>query len=154
MFNLQYLRQYVSYYIQTWQDGRPMDAPYAHARFNDLDCEARSQWLLGVACMLSATKQATCYNGRPFLCDLHLDFPRREAGVFLMSPPCLESQGCQFDPTFIYLLLFFCLALSLFLSYPFLLLTHSPGLFFPKPHFFRKVSSFVWLLYFFVCLSG
>ena len=29
---------------------------------------------------------------------------RREAGGFLMSPPCLESQGCQFDPKFLYLL--------------------------------------------------
>ena len=24
--------------------------------------------------------------------------------AILMSPPCLESQGCQFDPTFLYLL--------------------------------------------------
>ena len=30
--------------------------------------------------------------------------PRREAGGFLMSPSCLESQGCKFDPTFLYLL--------------------------------------------------
>ena len=30
---------------------------------------------------------------------------RREAGGFLMSPPCLESQGCQFDPTFLLYLL-------------------------------------------------
>ena len=29
---------------------------------------------------------------------------RREAGGFLMSPPCLESQGFQFDSTFLYLL--------------------------------------------------
>ena len=28
--------------------------------------------------------------------------PRREARGFLLSPPCLESQGCQFDPTFLY----------------------------------------------------
>ena len=44
-------------------------------------------------------------------------------------------------------LLFFCLALSLFLSDPFLLLAHSSDLFFPKPPFFRKVGSFVWLLF-------
>ena len=36
---------------------------------------------------------------------------------FLMSPLCLESQGCQFDLTFLfyYLLLFFCLVLTLYL---------------------------------------
>ena len=44
-FNLQYLRQYVSYYIQTWHDGRLMDALYAHSRFDDLDLDARSQWV-------------------------------------------------------------------------------------------------------------
>ena len=27
--------------------------------------------------------------------------PWRETGRFLMSPLCLESQGCQFDPTFL-----------------------------------------------------
>ena len=27
-----------------------------------------------------------------------------EARGFLMSPPCLESQGCQFDPTVLYIL--------------------------------------------------
>ena len=57
---------------------------------------------------------------------------RKEAGGFPMFPPCLES---QFDPTFVYLLSFFCLVLLLFLSYPFLLLVHSPDLFFPKPPF-------------------
>ena len=40
------------------------------------------------------------------LVSLAINTPRppREAGGFLMSPPCLESQGCQFDPTFLYLL--------------------------------------------------
>ena len=32
--------------------------------------------------------------------------PRREAGGFLMSPPYLESQGCQFDPTFLDILFY------------------------------------------------
>ena len=31
-------------------------------------------------------------------------FVSHEAGGFLMSPPCLDSQGCQFDPSFLYLL--------------------------------------------------
>ena len=44
-FNLQYLRQYESYYIQTWHDGRLMDARHAHAHFNDLDLDARSEWV-------------------------------------------------------------------------------------------------------------
>ena len=30
-FNLQYLGQYLSYYIQTWHDVRRVDALYAHA---------------------------------------------------------------------------------------------------------------------------
>ena len=54
-----------------------------------------------------------------------------------MSPPCLESQGCQFDPTFLYLFSF-CLVLLLFLSCPFLLLAHSPDLFFPKHSFSER----------------
>ena len=59
---------------------------------------------------------------------------------FLMSPPCLEYQGCQFDPTFLYLLsqLFFCLVLLLFLFDPFLLLARSPDLFFPNPPFSER----------------
>ena len=48
-----------------------------------------------------------------------------------MSPPCLESQGYQFDPTFLYLVLVFWLVLLLCLSDPFLLLAHSPDFFFP-----------------------
>ena len=35
----------LSYYVQTWHDGRLMDAIYAHARFDDLDLDARSQWV-------------------------------------------------------------------------------------------------------------
>ena len=70
--------------------------------------------------------------------DVRLLLPRREAGGFLMYPPCLESQGYQFDPTFMYLLLFFCLVLLLFLSDRFLLLTHSPDFFFRKPPFSER----------------
>ena len=58
-----------------------------------------------------------------------------------MSPHCLEieSMGCQFDPAFLYLspLLFFYLVLSLFLSYPFLLLVHSLDFFPLNLHFPR-----------------
>ena len=43
-FNLQRLGQYLSYYIQTWRDGRLMDA-IIYARFDDLDLGARSQWV-------------------------------------------------------------------------------------------------------------
>ena len=38
-FNLQYLRQYFSYYIQTWHDGRRMHDIYGHARFDDLELD-------------------------------------------------------------------------------------------------------------------
>ena len=43
IFNLQYLRQYLSYYIQTqcyyiqtWHGSRPIHGMHAHARFDDL----------------------------------------------------------------------------------------------------------------------
>ena len=69
--------------------------------------------------------------------------PWRKAGRFLMFPSCLESQVCQFDPILLYknrynLLMFFCLVLLLFLSYPFRLLalssltSFSLNLHFPK----------------------
>ena len=54
-----------------------------------------------------------------------------------MSPPCLESQGCQvLIPLFynVYPLLVFCLVLL----HPFLLLAHSPDLLFPKPPFSER----------------
>ena len=44
-FSLQYLRTYLSSYIHTWHGGRLMDALYAHARFDDLDLDAASQWV-------------------------------------------------------------------------------------------------------------
>ena len=53
---------FVSHHIQTWHDGRLMDAIYAHAHFDDLYLAARSQWVCKVKtsqrCMMSATKQA------------------------------------------------------------------------------------------------
>ena len=63
LFKLQYLRQYFSDYIQTWHDGRLMDARYAHARFDDPDHDARSQWVdkgkqLSVACSRLLSKQS------------------------------------------------------------------------------------------------
>ena len=64
-------------------------------------------------------------------------YRRREAcDSDVVSPPCLESQDCQFDPTFlISSLLLFCLVLWIFLSCPFLLLAHSLDIFFPKSPF-------------------
>ena len=64
LVNLQYVGQYLGYYIQKWRDGRRMDAIYAHARFDDLelDIDARSHWVgkgkNNQCWMLSATKQA------------------------------------------------------------------------------------------------
>ena len=40
-----------------------------------------------------------------------LTSPRREAGGFLMSPRSLESQGDQFDPTFLYIYILYPLVL-------------------------------------------
>ena len=57
----------------------------------------------------------------------------------IVTPPCLESQGCQFDPSFLISpILFFCIVLLLFLSFPFLLLTHFPDFCFPKPSFSER----------------
>ena len=47
---MQYLGQYLSCYIQTWHDGRLMDAVYAHAHVSDLD--------LDVSGLAKATKSA------------------------------------------------------------------------------------------------
>ena len=44
----------------------------------------------------------------------------------------------KFFISYISPLLFFCLVLLLFLSYPFLLLAHSPDFFFPKPPFSKS----------------
>ena len=61
-FNLRYLRQYFSYCIQTWNACRLMDARYAYARFDDLDLDARSQWVgkgnkISVPCSRQLSKQ-------------------------------------------------------------------------------------------------
>ena len=79
--------------------------------------------------------------------------PRREAGGFLMSPSCLESHGCQFDPTFLYLSSLVILPSPVALSVlsfsafgPILLICFSINLHFQK---LRKVGSLVWLLGFF-----
>ena len=37
--------QYLSYSIQTWHDGRLMQGLYAHVDVDDLDLDARLQWL-------------------------------------------------------------------------------------------------------------
>ena len=63
----------------------------------------------------------------------------RECHHFLMSPTCLESQGCQFDPTFLYLLscssALYCRSFCLI---PFLLLAHSPDIVFYKSPFSER----------------
>ena len=44
-YSLAIYRIDVSYYNQTWHDGRLMDAIYVRARFDDLGLDARSQWV-------------------------------------------------------------------------------------------------------------
>ena len=54
VFNLQYLGQYLSYYIyiQTWHGGILMDAIYAHARFDDLDLDAKKNSSLFIVLLM------------------------------------------------------------------------------------------------------
>ena len=89
LFNLQYLEQYLSYYIQPWYDGRLMDAIHAHVRFDSLDLDARSQWVgrgktKNQRCMLSATKQAISSKLATTVCHFvrDLDF----ANVYMAWP--------------------------------------------------------------------
>ena len=57
-FNLQYIGHYFKlYYIQTRRGGRLMDALSALTRCDDLDLDARSQWV-GKGKKSAATKQA------------------------------------------------------------------------------------------------
>ena len=42
---LQYIRQYLRYYIHTWYDGRLMVALYDPSRFDDPDLDATPQWV-------------------------------------------------------------------------------------------------------------
>ena len=56
-----YIGQYLSYYIQTWHDGRLVDVICAHARVDDLGLDARSQWggkgkKISVACSRQLNK--------------------------------------------------------------------------------------------------
>ena len=69
--------------------------------------------------------------------------PRSEAGGF-MSPPCLGSQCCQFDLTFLYHLA--CSSAQSSCSCCLILLAQSPDLFFPKPPF-CKLQLFLSILF-------
>ena len=83
----------ISYYNQTWQCGRLMDAPYAHARVDDLVHDARSQWVdkgkKNQRCVVSATKQAIriklATTEVHFLRYLDLDV----ANVYMSCSSCL-----------------------------------------------------------------
>ena len=78
--------------------------------------------------------------------------PEGRPGIPNVSPVSgISGLSLWFHFSIISPLLFFCLVLLLFLSYPFLLLAHSPDIFSPKPPFSRKVGSFVMALVF---LSG
>ena len=70
-----------------------MDAQYAHDPFDDLDLNARSQWVFKgktiKSCMFSASKQAISIQfattAGHFIRDLDLDF----VDVHMACPPCL-----------------------------------------------------------------
>ena len=69
--------------------------------------------------------------------------PEGRPGISDAPPPSLSGISglpvwYHFSILYISLLLLFCLALLLFLSYPFLLLAHSPEFFVPKPPFSER----------------
>ena len=46
LLDMQYLGQHVRHFIRTWHEGGLMHAIYyVHARFDDVDLDARSQWI-------------------------------------------------------------------------------------------------------------
>ena len=63
--------------------------------------------------------------------------PRREAWGFFCLHRIWNLRAASLILLFYIPLLFFCLVLSLSLSYPFLLLAHSPDLFFTNLHFLK-----------------
>ena len=105
----------------------------------------RSDWLFAIQCycqtldvahrMCVDTLRTRRHPGPGSLnspCSLR---PPNGGRAFLMSPPPVWNfRAVILIPLFYIssLVLLFCLVLSLFLSYPFLLLTHSPDLHFPK----------------------
>ena len=76
------LKQYLSYYIRTWHDGRLMDALCAHARFDYLGLDTRSQ-LVGKCKKLSSACSRQL-NKEAILWDLDFDF----ANVYMACPTC------------------------------------------------------------------
>ena len=73
---LDYFINHLSNTYQVCCEYKRMDGIYAHARFVDLDLDARSQW---VGKMLKISVE--CYNDRHFfffLRDRNLDFAKEE----------------------------------------------------------------------------
>ena len=108
-FNLQYLRHCLSYYIQTWHDGKLMDDLYAHAGFDDLGLDARvtvgrqRQTKISFECCRQLSKAIsmtrTCYNGRTLFCYVILIFANVYIVVqlvfyFSLLRPKLEKALC------------------------------------------------------------
>ena len=52
LYNLQYLGQNLSYYIQTWHDGRPMHGIYARARIVELELDFENIFKAGACSFL------------------------------------------------------------------------------------------------------
>ena len=72
-------------------------------------------------------------------CNLRLLVPEGRPGIFWCSPLSgISGLPVWSHFSIYYLLLFFCLVLLLFLSYPFPLLAHSPDFVLPKPPFFER----------------
>ena len=94
-------------------------------------CEREGTWQVLFSKAIDLCKSGCSY--RSLLSVSHIGFisywfiPRREARGFLMYPECLESQGCQFDPTSLYLHVLLpspvALSLILFCFWPILLIS-------------------------------
>ena len=88
-------------------------------------------WPAATAWLHQATD--TQLSGRS-QCLLSLPSPATAEGspAILMSPPCVEFQGCQFDPTFLCLLSCTPICLVLFCFWPILLTNFPLSLYFPN----------------------
>ena len=95
---MQYLGQYLSYYIHTGHGGRRMGAIYAHTLLDDLDW--MSHWVgIGKDKMLSATKQAVSIKLATTEGQYLRDLDFGVTSLFFLSPvlcavfSCLHTTG-------------------------------------------------------------
>ena len=129
--------------------GRPrINSPFAYVDYSLWLCSHLALDTSSLPCRLhtvSVTHLPNCHRTSPTMwksqdkLSFCLPTPEGRLGCFWCLPLSgilglsVWSLDCSISPLF-----FFCLVLSLFLSYPILLLAHSPDLFFPKPLFSER----------------